>query len=72
MTQPPETRDALQSDLGWALGAVLRAYAKAGGHLLAGIPGGHRGYQVLAAASAAVGTPMALARRRGVDGTVMT
>jgi DNA-binding MarR family transcriptional regulator len=72
MTLVPESRDELQSDLGWALGAVLRAYAKAGGHLFAGVPGSHRGYQVLAAASGAEDTQLALANKLGVDRTVMT
>jgi DNA-binding MarR family transcriptional regulator len=72
MTPVPESRDDLQSDLGWALGAVLRAYAKAGGPLLAGVPGAHRGYQVLAAACGAEDTQLALANKLGVDRTVMT
>ena len=73
MTQVPEVRDELQSDLGWALGVVLRAYAKGAGHVIAGVPGGPRGYQVLAAAvSGAEGTQLALANKLGVDRTVMT
>jgi len=72
MTQVDAVRDELQSDLGWALGAVLRAYAKGARPLLADVPGGHRGYQVLAAASAAEGTQLALANKLGVDRTVMT
>ncbi|MFC4044160.1 MarR family winged helix-turn-helix transcriptional regulator [Dactylosporangium siamense] len=73
MTQAPEVRDELQSDLGWALGVVLRAYAKGAGHVIAGVPGGPRGYQVLAAAaSGAEGTQLALANKLGVDRTVMT
>jgi DNA-binding MarR family transcriptional regulator len=73
MTQVPEVRDELQSDLGWALGVVLRAYAKGAGIVIAGVPGGPRGYQVLAAAvSGAEGTQLALANKLGVDRTVMT
>jgi DNA-binding MarR family transcriptional regulator len=72
MTRVPEVRDELQSDLGWALGVVLRAYAKGAGHVIAGVPGGPRGYQVLAAASGAEGIQLALANKLGVDRTVMT
>jgi DNA-binding MarR family transcriptional regulator len=73
MTQAPEVRDELQSDLGWALGVVLRAYAKGAGNVIADVPGGPRGYQVLAAAvSGAEGTQLALANKLGVDRTVMT
>ncbi|MGI5177517.1 MarR family winged helix-turn-helix transcriptional regulator [Dactylosporangium sp. CA-152071] len=73
MTQAPEVRDELQSDLGWALGVMLRAYAKGAGHVIAGVPGGPRGYQVLAAAaSGAEGTQLALANKLGIDRTVMT
>jgi DNA-binding MarR family transcriptional regulator len=72
MTQAPDSRDELQSDLGWALGAVLRAYAKVGGPLFDGVPGAHRGYQVLAAASGTEDTQLALAGKLGVDRTVMT
>jgi DNA-binding MarR family transcriptional regulator len=72
MTPTPDPLDQLQADLGWALGATLRAYSKTGGPILAGIPGGHRGYQLLAAASGAEHTQLALATRLGVDRTVMT
>lgn len=72
MTQPPDVRDELESDLGWAVGAVLRAYAKGAKPLLADVPGGHRGYLVLAAACAAEETQLALANKLGVDRTVMT
>lgn len=73
MTQVPEVRDELQSDLGWALGVMLRAYAKGAGHVIAGVPGGPRGYQVLAAAvSGADGTQLAMANKLGIDRTVMT
>jgi DNA-binding MarR family transcriptional regulator len=62
----------LGTDLGWALGAVLRAFIKRGGHVFADVPGGHRGYQVLLAAISSEGTQLALANRLGVDRTVMT
>jgi DNA-binding MarR family transcriptional regulator len=64
---------ALSSDLGWALGVVFRSYLKAANAALADVPGGPRGYQVLAAAIR--GEPenqVALALHLGVDRTVMT
>ena len=65
--------DVLCDDLGWALGVVFRGYVKAASAAFAGLPGGPRGYQVLAAA--ARGDPasqLALAQHLGVDRTVMT
>src|SRR4051812_40788876 len=64
---------ARQADLGWALGAVFRAYLKRAHVAVADLPGGPRGYQVLAAAALeGPGTPLALAQHLGVDRTVMT
>ncbi len=65
--------DVLCDDLGWALGVVFRGYVKAAGAAFADLPGGPRGYQVLAAATR--GDPasqLALAQHLGVDRTVMT
>jgi DNA-binding MarR family transcriptional regulator len=63
----------LAGDLGWGLGVVLRAYAKAAHTAVADLPGGPRGYQILsAAAQGAVGSQLALAQHLGVDRTVMT
>ncbi len=63
----------LDSDLGWALGIVFRRYRKTAETVLAGVPGGPRGYQVLAEAAAGrAGTQLALAHRLGIDRTVMT
>jgi DNA-binding MarR family transcriptional regulator len=68
----PETC-ALSNDLGWALGAVFRGYLKAAHEALAGLPGGPRGYQVLASAAGDEHrSQQALAQRLGVDRTVMT
>ncbi|GAA0728730.1 MarR family transcriptional regulator [Dactylosporangium roseum] len=77
MTQAPETpahtADDLQSDLGWALGVVLRGYAKGAQQVIADVPGGPRGYQVLTSAVAGTaGTQLALANKLGIDRTVMT
>ncbi|WP_203921461.1 MarR family winged helix-turn-helix transcriptional regulator [Rugosimonospora africana] len=64
---------ALDADLGWALGTVFRSYVKAANVAVADLPGGPRGYQVLAAAASdALGTQLALANQLGVDRTVMT
>jgi DNA-binding MarR family transcriptional regulator len=63
----------LSNDLGWALGTVFRGYVKTTHEALAGLPGGPRGYQVLAAsAQDEHGSQLALAQRLGVDRTVMT
>jgi DNA-binding MarR family transcriptional regulator len=65
---------SLDTDLGWALGVVFRAYVKAARSATDGIPGGHRGFQVLTAAAAA-GTPSnqrTIATQLGIDRTVMT
>ena len=68
----PETC-TLSNDLGWALGAVFRGYVKATHEALADLPGGPRGYQVLASAAGDEhGSQLALAQRLGVDRTVMT
>ncbi|WP_285498977.1 MarR family winged helix-turn-helix transcriptional regulator [Actinokineospora sp. NBRC 105648] len=64
---------SVESDLGWALGAVFRDYLRAADSVLADIPGGPRGYQVL---TSAIGndrcSQLVLAQRLGVDKTVMT
>jgi DNA-binding MarR family transcriptional regulator len=70
--RPDDCRD-LDDDFGWALGAVFRAYAKASRSAMDDVPGGPRGWQVLAAAAGdQPGTQLAIARRLGIDRTVMT
>src|SRR5947208_13881354 len=65
--------DALVEDLGWALGVVFRGYVAAATAALADLPGGSRGYQVIAAAARSeVGSQLALAHHLGIDRTVMT
>jgi DNA-binding MarR family transcriptional regulator len=65
--------DALVDDLGWGLGVVFRAYVTTAHEAVAELPGGPRGYQVLAAAAqSAVGSQLALAQHLGIDRTVMT
>jgi len=64
---------ALDTDLGFALGLVFRRYLRSAGAVMADLPGGPRGYQVLAeAAGNNAGTQLALAQRLGIDRTVMT
>jgi DNA-binding MarR family transcriptional regulator len=64
---------SLDADLGWALGAVFRHYAKSTAVATADLPGGPRGYQVLAAAASGhTATQLALAQQLGIDRTVMT
>ncbi len=63
----------LDADLGWSLGAVMRAYLRAAAAVVADVPGGPRGHQVLAAAArGGASTQLALAHHLGVDRTVMT
>jgi DNA-binding MarR family transcriptional regulator len=67
------TPAGVETDLGWALGTVMRTYLQAAHAVLDGVPGGPRGYQVLTAASRdEPGTQLALAQQLGVDRTVMT
>src|SRR6266700_4982300 len=63
----------LKNDLGWALGALSRYSLQAVSATFADVPGGPRGYQVLAAAAREEpGSQLALAQHLGVDRTVMT
>ncbi|GLK98414.1 hypothetical protein GCM10017581_001550 [Dactylosporangium matsuzakiense] len=76
MTQAANTHvdhTELQADLGWALGVLLRGYAKGAQSVIADVPGGPRGYQVLTSAvDGAATTQLALANKLGIDRTVMT
>ena len=64
---------ALDGDLGWTLGVVFRAYVKATNAAVGDLPGGHRGYQVLAAATRdRPESQSALCQQLGIDRTVMT
>ncbi len=65
--------EALERDLGWMLGAAFRSYVEAADGEIGHLPGGPRGYQLLAAAVR--GQPRnqgALAEELGIDRTVMT
>lgn len=67
---PVAGRDA---DLGWHLGVLLRAYHATVGDVLADVPHGPRGYQVLVTvAQGDKPTQLALAEHHGIDRTVMT
>jgi DNA-binding MarR family transcriptional regulator len=68
-----EADSALDADLGWALGVVFRSYVKNANAAVTDLPGGPRGYQVLAAAARGTcNSQLALAQQLGVDRTVMT
>ena len=69
----PACGGALSGDLGWALGVVFRSYVSAANAAFADLPGGPRGYQVLAAATRGEpGSQLELAQHLGIDRTVMT
>ena len=64
---------SVESELGWALGTVMRNYMKVAGAAVAEVPGGPRGYLVLATLGRGEpGTQAALAEHLGVDRTMMT
>jgi DNA-binding MarR family transcriptional regulator len=63
----------LDADLGWDLGTVFRSYLKAVEAVVSDLPGGPRGYQVLAsAAQDPVGNQGSIAQQLGIDRTVLT
>lgn len=67
------TTQGIDADLGWRLGVVFRAYLRSADAATAGLPGDHRGRQVLAvAAREEPRTQSALAQRLGIDKTVLT
>lgn len=69
----PSSTAAPRPDLGQALGAVLRRYLDAAHEVVAELPGGPRGYQVLSLADAgACSNQATLASSLGIDRTVMT
>ncbi|ANZ38085.1 MarR family transcriptional regulator [Lentzea guizhouensis] len=64
---------ALDEDFGWTLGVVFRAYVKATNAAVGDLPGGHRGYQILTAATRdQPESQSALCQQLGIDRTVMT
>ncbi|TDO50114.1 DNA-binding MarR family transcriptional regulator [Kribbella sp. VKM Ac-2527] len=64
---------SVEADLGWALGVVFKRYAKQAAAALDDVPGGPRGYQVLATTIAeGPKRQLDLAAQLGIDRTVMT
>ncbi|GAB7038700.1 MULTISPECIES: MarR family winged helix-turn-helix transcriptional regulator [Catenuloplanes] len=63
----------IDTDLGWGLGVVFRTYVRASEHVVADLPGGPRGYQILRIATGDTAFSQAqLAQHLGIDRTVMT
>ncbi|MDQ0370607.1 DNA-binding MarR family transcriptional regulator [Catenuloplanes indicus] len=63
----------IDTDLGWGLGVVFRSYVRASEHVVADLPGGPRGYQILRIATGETAYSQAqLAQHLGIDRTVMT
>ncbi len=70
---PGDHHPDLDSDLGWSLGVLLRAYQSALGGALGDLPHGYRGYQVLReVVRGDQPSQLALAAHLGIDRTVMT
>ena len=67
-----QTSPGVETDLGWALGAITRSYLQAAREAVAEVPGGARGYLVLTAGQGQPSSQVALAQHLGVDRTVMT
>ncbi|MFK3983541.1 MarR family winged helix-turn-helix transcriptional regulator [Micromonospora sp. NPDC050397] len=65
--------DLLKDDFGWVVGVILRRYLRASDEIVNDIPGGPRGYQVIASASQNLATNQgAMAAQLGIDRTVLT
>ncbi|MDX2850459.1 MarR family winged helix-turn-helix transcriptional regulator [Streptomyces sp. PA03-3a] len=69
----PESGLDMEDNFGFALGVVFRAYAKVVEAAVAEIPGGPRGYfTLMAAIQGHANSQRALAKRLGIDRTIMT
>ncbi|WP_089211927.1 MarR family winged helix-turn-helix transcriptional regulator [Streptosporangium subroseum] len=65
--------DVLKDDFGWSLSVILRAYMRGVEEAVNDIPGGPRGYQVIASASQNLaGNQGVMASQLGIDRTVFT
>jgi DNA-binding MarR family transcriptional regulator len=65
--------DVLKDDFGWSLGVILRAYMRGVEEAVNDIPGGPRGYQVIASASQNLAANQGvMASQLGIDRTVFT
>lgn len=70
---PQSAPIGVQNDLGWALATLFRGYLRAADGVLAGVPGGARGYRVLTSVARDCPTSqLALAQLIGLDRTVVT
>ena len=70
---PLHAAELLKDDFGWALGVILRTYLRAAEAAVSDIPGGSRGYQVIASAAQELATNQGvLATQLGIDRTVLT
>ena len=68
-----DTPSSVEDELGWALGAIMRSYLRVAGGAVADVPGGPRGYLVLATVGQGeLSTQLALAQHLGIDRTAMT
>jgi len=74
MASAEQEHPPITQDFGWALGVLLRAYRDRVSPILADLPQGTRGYEVLAEVVVNGRQPsqLALAQRLGIDRTVMT
>ncbi|WP_345750689.1 MarR family winged helix-turn-helix transcriptional regulator [Microbacterium rhizophilus] len=62
-----------ETDLGWALGSLLRTYMRLSSEAVGDLPGGPRGYQVLSiVASGGCNNQAAIAESMGLDRTAVT
>lgn len=73
MRRDVPTEEPLDADLGWMLGTVFREYLRATEAAVSELPGGPRGYQLLAAAVRGQARNQgSLGARLGIDRTVLT
>ena len=73
MSQASDVRAESSIDFGQALGTLFRAYLTRAGGAVSDLPGGPRGFQVMAiAAVSSCSNQARMAERLGVDRTVMT
>lgn len=65
--------DRLKDDFGWSLGVILRRYLRTADEILKDVPGGPRGFQVVASACQDLATNQGvMATQLGIDRTVLT
>ncbi|WP_422770404.1 MarR family winged helix-turn-helix transcriptional regulator [Plantactinospora sp. WMMC1484] len=65
--------ELLKNDFAWSLGVIMRRYLRAADEIVGDVPGGPRGYQVIASASQHLANNQgAMAAQLGIDRTVLT